>query len=153
MLLSVVPDEAELDAYRDLKSRGAVDGVIIHAVRIGDPRLAALREIGLPFVVHGRSTGETGEYAWVDVNNRRAFLRATEFLLDLGHRRIALVNGVDEMDFAMRRRTGYLDALAARGLTGTFGLYRRRTDAGAGQSAHRLSGRLDAVGHGSAPRD
>ncbi|NTT86473.1 LacI family DNA-binding transcriptional regulator [Tabrizicola fusiformis] len=118
MLLSVVPDEAELDAYRDLKSRGAVDGVIIHAVRIGDPRLAALREIGLPFVVHGRSTGETGEYAWVDVNNRRAFLRATEFLLDLGHRRIALVNGVDEMDFAMRRRTGYLDALAARGLTG-----------------------------------
>lgn len=118
MLLSVVPDEAELDAYRDLKSRGAVDGVIIHAVRIGDPRLAALREIGLPFVVHGRSTGETGDYAWVDVNNRRAFLRATEFLLDLGHRRIALVNGVDEMDFAMRRRTGYLDALAARGLPG-----------------------------------
>ena len=118
MLLSVVPDETELDAYRDLKSRGAVDGVIIHAVRIRDPRLAALREIGLPFVVHGRSTGEEGEYAWVDVNNRRAFLRATEFLLDLGHRRIALVNGVDEMDFAMRRRTGYLDALAGRGLAG-----------------------------------
>ena len=55
-------------------------------------------------------------YSWVDVNNRRAFQRATEFLLDLGHRRIALVNGLEFMDFAIRRRTGYLDALAARGI-------------------------------------
>ncbi len=50
-------------------------------------------------------------YSWVDVNNRRAFLRATEFLLDLGHARIALVNGKEDMDFAIRRRTGYVDAL------------------------------------------
>jgi LacI family transcriptional regulator len=50
------------------------------------------------------------------VNNRRAFQRATEFLLDLGHTRIALVNGLEFMDFAIRRRTGYLDALAARGI-------------------------------------
>jgi LacI family transcriptional regulator len=50
------------------------------------------------------------------VNNRRAFQRATEFLLDLGHRRIALINGLEFMDFAIRRRTGYLDALAARGM-------------------------------------
>jgi LacI family transcriptional regulator len=50
------------------------------------------------------------------VNNRRAFQRATEFLLDLGHTRIALVNGLEFMDFAIRRRTGYLDALTARGI-------------------------------------
>jgi LacI family transcriptional regulator len=49
------------------------------------------------------------------VNNRRAFQRATEFLLDLGHTRIGLVNGLEFMDFAIRRRTGYVDALAARG--------------------------------------
>ena len=46
------------------------------------------------------------------MNNRRAFQRAAEFLLDLGHTRIALVNGLEFMDFAIRRRTGYLDALA-----------------------------------------
>lgn len=116
MLLSVVSDEGELDAYRDLKSRGAVDGVIIHAVRTDDPRIAALQDIGLPFVVHGRATGAPQDYAWVDVNNRRAFLRATEFLLDLGHRRLALVNGDEHMDFAIRRRTGFLDGLAGRGI-------------------------------------
>jgi len=114
MVLSVVPDADEEATYRGLRSKGNVDGVILHAPRLSDPRIPLLREIGLPFVVHGRSTGTTGTYPWVDVNNRRAFQRATEFLLDLGHRRIALVNGLEFMDFAVRRRTGFLDALAAR---------------------------------------
>ena len=116
MVLSVVPDEDEEATYRSLKSKGNVDGVIIHAPRMNDPRIPLLREIGLPFVVHGRATGTAEPYAWLDVNNRRAFKRATEFLLDLGHTRIGLVNGLEFMDFAIRRRTGYLDALAARGI-------------------------------------
>jgi LacI family transcriptional regulator len=117
MILSVVPDEAEESAYRDLKSRGTVDGVILQGVRFNDARIKVLKDMGLPFVVHGRSTGAEVEYNWVDVNNRRAFLRAAEFLLDLGHRRIALVNGNETMDFALRRRAGYADALVARGLS------------------------------------
>jgi LacI family transcriptional regulator len=116
MILSVVPDEDEDQTYRSLKSKGNVDGVIVHAPKMNDPRIALLREIGLPFVVHGRATGTETPYCWLDVNNRRAFQRATEFLLDLGHVRIGLVNGLEHMDFAIRRRTGYLDALAARGI-------------------------------------
>jgi LacI family transcriptional regulator len=116
MLLSVVPDDDEDRTYRVLKSRGSVDGVIVHAPRLNDPRIALLTEIGMPFVVHGRATGTTIPYSWLDVNNRRAFLRATEFLLDLGHTRIALVNGLEFMDFAIRRRNGYLEGLATRGI-------------------------------------
>lgn len=116
MLLSVVPDDQEEAAYRGMRSKGNVDGVIVHAPKMNDPRIALLHDIGLPFVVHGRATGTTLPYSWLDVNNRRAFQRATEFLLDLGHTRIALVNGLEFMDFAIRRRTGYEDALTARGL-------------------------------------
>jgi LacI family transcriptional regulator len=116
MVLSVGPDDDEERQYRDLHARGTVDGFIVHAPRLNDPRIALLSQIGLPFVVHGRATGAAQPYSWVDVNNRRAFQRATEFLLDLGHRRVALVNGLEFMDFAIRRRTGYLDALAARGI-------------------------------------
>lgn len=116
ILLSIVSDEDEERSYRDLQSRGAVDGVILHAPRLDDPRIGLLRDIGLPFVVHGRASGTPHPYRWVDVNNRRAFLRATEFLLDLGHRRIGLVNGLEYMDFAVRRRAGYVDALTARGI-------------------------------------
>jgi LacI family transcriptional regulator len=117
MVLSVVPDESEEDAYRGLKSKGNVDGVIVHAPRLNDFRINLLREINMPFVVHGRATGTEGSYCWLDVNNRRAFQRATEFLLDLGHRRIGLVNGLEFMDFAIRRRTGYTDAMVARGIS------------------------------------
>ncbi len=116
MLLSVVPDDSEVETYRDLKSRGAIDGVIVHSPQLNDPRIPLLVEIGLPFVVHGRATGTETPYNWVDVNNRRAFQRAAEFLLDLGHRRIALVNGLEYMDFAIRRRKGYTEALTARSI-------------------------------------
>jgi len=116
MMLSLVADETEEDAYRALKAKGNVDGVIVHSPKLDDPRIALLHDIGLPFVVHGRASGTTIPYSWLDVNNRRAFQRATEFLLDLGHRRIALVNGLEYMDFAIRRRAGYTDALASRGI-------------------------------------
>ncbi len=116
MVLSVVPDEQEEVTYRGLKSKGNVDGVIVHAPRLDDPRIGLLHEIGLPFVVHGRATGSTLPYSWLDVNNRRAFQRATEFLLDLGHTRIGLINGLEFMDFAIRRRAGFADAMGQRGL-------------------------------------
>jgi LacI family transcriptional regulator len=116
MLLSVVPDAEEEQTYRKLKLKGNVDGVIVHGPREKDPRIPLLHEIGLPFVVHGRATGTDAPYSWLDVNNRRAFLHATEYLLDLGHTRIGLVNGLEFMDFAIRRRRGYLEALASRGI-------------------------------------
>ena len=117
MLLSVVAAEGDEAAYRELKSKGKVDGVIVQGMRLDDPRIGLLIQIGMPFVTHGRATGTRHDYCWLDVNNRRAFLRATEFLLDLGHRRIALVNGPEAFDFAIRRRAGFTDALTARGIS------------------------------------
>jgi LacI family transcriptional regulator len=122
MILTVVGDADETDVYRDFTSRRRVDGVIIHGPRSSDPRVQLLRDLGLPFVVHGRISDHDEDYSWLDVNNRRAFQRATEFLADLGHRRIALINGLETMDFAIRRRDGYLAALTARGIAEDPGL-------------------------------
>ena len=107
MILSIVDDASEEAIYRGLKSRRAVDGVVVHGPTLDDPRIPLLNSIDLPFVVHGRSSGATSPYAWLDVNNTRAFHRAASFLYDLGHRRIALINGLESMDFAHRRRAGY----------------------------------------------
>ncbi|SDX43931.1 LacI family DNA-binding transcriptional regulator [Roseicitreum antarcticum] len=117
MVLTVVNDEDEAQAYRDLQARGTVDGVIVHAPRMNDMRIPLLTELGMPFVVHGRASGCMIPYSWLDINNQRAFVRATDFLLDLGHRRIALINGLEFMDFAYRRRKGVTQAMEARGLT------------------------------------
>ena len=117
MVLSLVADRDEARAYQDIRSRGTVDGIIVHGPRINDPRIGLLDRIGLPFVVHGRSTDVNTPYSWIDVNNRGAFERGTQFLIDLGHRRIGLLNGLEEMDFAHRRRAGYESALQNNGIS------------------------------------
>jgi LacI family transcriptional regulator len=116
MMFTRVQDDTEERAYRELLAKRMVDGVIIQGPSVNDPRIRLLNELGLPFVVHGRSTGVDEPYSWVDVNNKSSFLRATEFLIDLGHTRIALINGLEHMDFAQRRREGYLAALSERGI-------------------------------------
>jgi LacI family transcriptional regulator len=116
MTLSLVRDEDELTAYRGVAEKGAVDGIIVHSPTRDDPRIAYLADLDIPFLVHGRASDVTVPYAWLDVNNARAIETATRHLLDLGHRRIGLINGQEKMDFALRRRTGYLTALAAAGI-------------------------------------
>jgi LacI family transcriptional regulator len=116
MLVSIVPEAEEEEAYCAMTRHQKVDGVIVHGPKLLDPRIDLLRDLGVPFIVHGRDSRPELGYCWIDMNNRRAFLRATEFLLDLGHRRIALLNGLETMQFAHRRRRGYEDALGERGL-------------------------------------
>ena len=116
MTLSVVRDEDEERAYRELASKGSVDGFILHGPKTDDPRIKMLQALGLPFVVHGRDQNAPTSYSWVDVNNKRAFKRATEFLLDIGHTRIGLINGNEASYFAARRREGYSEALQERGI-------------------------------------
>jgi LacI family transcriptional regulator len=114
LILSVVPDDDELDAYRHMAATRGVDGIVLHGPRLDDPRFEVLRETGLPFVVHGRGAAPRN-YSFVDVDNRRAFARAARHLLDMGHTRIALLNGPEDMDFAQRRRTGFATEMVAAG--------------------------------------
>lgn len=117
MVLSVVQDSQEERVYRDMFSKGNVDGIVVHAPEMQDPRIALLQGIGMPFAVHGRASDIATPYNWLDINNKSAFQRATDFLLDLGHTRIGLLNGLENMDFAHRRRSGYLEALHNRGIS------------------------------------
>lgn len=115
MRLTVVDAADEETAYRRIAAKGTVDGIIVHTPWPGDPRIPLLQQIGLPFVVHGRTLTELdAQIHWVDVNNLRAFERAANLLLDFGHREIGLINGQEFMGFAIRRRAGYEKALAAR---------------------------------------
>lgn len=116
IVLTLVPDNDLDRAYRSLARRGRIDGVIVQSPEPRDPRIGLLRRLGLPFVVHGRSSDEGGPYSWYDMDNTAAFAEGTRHLTALGHRRIALLNGPERLDFAMRRRRGYETALGEAGL-------------------------------------
>ena len=117
LALSIVKDDEELSAYSRIAERGAVDGVIVQSPTSDDKRITYLSQLEIPFVVHGRASDVNAPYAWVDVNNRRAIETATTHLTDLGHRRIAFLNGFAHMDFAIRRQAGYVEALEKAGIT------------------------------------
>ncbi len=98
--------------YKRYAESGKVDGLVLSNPKIDDIRVQILSEMQFPFVVHGRTSGPA-QYAFYDIDNHGAFLTATRHLLDLGHRRIALLNGTTDAMFARSRFEGYRDALAA----------------------------------------
>ena len=105
----------EIAAYRRLAASQKVDAIILHSPTLHDERAKLLMELNIPFVLHGRT--EIGApHAWLDIDNAGAIERATSHLLDLGHRRIALFNGLKDRTFAVHRESGYRKALAARGV-------------------------------------
>jgi LacI family transcriptional regulator len=114
-LTNVESYDDELRAYRRFAQSKRVDAVILHSPTPMDERAQLLSELGLPFVLHGRT--DIGQpIPWLDIDNRDAARASTLHLLGLGHRRIGLINGPAGMTFAEHREQGYRDALLKRGL-------------------------------------
>jgi len=116
LVTTVASNQEELSAYRRLAASQKVDAVILHSPTLHDERAELLLDLGIPFVLHGR-TNIGQPVAWLDIDNTGALERATSHLLDLGHRRIALLNGLKGQTFAEHRELGYLAALSARGVS------------------------------------
>jgi len=115
-LLHAGGEEDEMSVYRRYAEGGLVDGVVIQAPHVDDPRVALMHELKLPFIVHGRIGGMETGYPWLDIDNRSAFHRATKLLADMGHQRIGLLNGLESLTYAFHRREGYERALREKGI-------------------------------------
>ncbi|SDG41681.1 substrate-binding domain-containing protein [Pelagibacterium luteolum] len=115
LLLRHAAPGAQLNSYERLIASGSVDGVIVSAPEIDDPRIAMLTQQGFPFVVHGR-VGDDVDHGFYDIDNHGAFTRATELLVALGHRRIAFLNGSSGQAFAVQREAAFRTTLAANGI-------------------------------------
>lgn len=107
--------DEEMRLYRRLVESQRVDAIIVHSPRPNDERIALLHKLGMPFLVHGRSDIDV-PHAWLDIDNEGAVRRATSHLIDLGHSRIAMINGRPGATYALHRDKGYREALQSRGI-------------------------------------
>ena len=105
----------EIGHYRRMASGNRVDAIILSSPEVEDGRVALLAELGVPFILHGRTESRL-PHAWMDIDNEGAFHHATRHLLDLGHVRIGLINGDPRYTFARHREAGYRAALLSRGI-------------------------------------
>lgn len=106
--------EREMELLSRLASR-QTDGIIMGSYTPMTGEFEEfVRGLGIPIVVVDRDTPE-----WADavmVNHAQGTRAATEHLLDLGHRRIALITGEAGLYPARDRLRGFEEAFAARGL-------------------------------------
>jgi LacI family transcriptional regulator len=105
----------EASALQSLIEHG-VDAVVLVGAKHHPDVARMLKKTGMPFV-----------YLWVyepaspfpciGLDNKGAMFRLTNYLLDLGHRKFALIAGLTEHnDRAQQRRDGALEALRLRGV-------------------------------------
>lgn len=111
LVLAVDLGRDPLEAYRRMLDRDMVDGFIVNAPVMNDPRINFLREKGVPFVVHGRDRLDA-DYPFYTINNYAVAADSVQLLAALGHKRIAYLNGPELYSHAVRRRAGFLDAMA-----------------------------------------
>jgi LacI family transcriptional regulator len=115
MSVGIPTGDDEISELERFLSARLVDGIILTRTRTHDPRVALLQARGMPFVTYGR-TMDNAPHAWVDTDNVGAFEQATSQLIALGHRRIALINGMPNMAFAVLRQQGFEQALHKAGI-------------------------------------
>jgi LacI family transcriptional regulator len=115
ILVSPISEDDEIPVHRRLAASKRVDAVVLSSPTPDDPRPQLLSDLGMPFILHGRVELDL-PHAWLDIDNEGAFRRATDHLLDIGHRRIAMINGPADQTFAIHRERGFRAALLARGI-------------------------------------
>jgi LacI family transcriptional regulator len=103
--------------YLSLLRTHRVEGLIWSPTgRSEDYPAAEFERFAIPIVFVDRVVSSFQSYDSVLLNNRAAGLQATNYLLDLGHRRIAMITGADHVAPARERREGYLESFRRRGL-------------------------------------
>nr|WP_241264140.1 LacI family DNA-binding transcriptional regulator [Bowmanella dokdonensis] len=103
--------------YADMVNSGQADGILLFTPRLPfdvDPDQPLLKQ--LPPLVSGNETIPVEGLCRVSVNNTAGARAATEYLLSLGHRRIAAVLGASDAPSNQERLDGYHQAMDEAGL-------------------------------------
>jgi LacI family transcriptional regulator len=117
----LVAASSDEDPARELKAlatlaRARVDGLILTPCAGVPKEVDRLPSRGVPVVLMDRE-GEATSLSRVVMDNYGSAFQATRLLIESGHRRIALVNGLQKVSTARERLRGYRDALERAGLS------------------------------------
>ena len=100
--------ESELEVYHRWWAERRVDGVLMVDLRLDDPRVAALEELGLPAVVVGGPV-EGGALPAVWHDEASVVVEVVQYLAALGHTRIARVAGLTGFVHTAARSEAFLE--------------------------------------------
>ena len=109
-------DEEIFDGVVEMVQGGMVDGIILAYSEMNDRLITYLQSQEMPFVLIG-NPGEVDEgIIYVDNDNFSAAKQVTEYLLNLGHEKIAFIGGHLKVTMTHDRLLGYEAALKDHGI-------------------------------------
>jgi LacI family transcriptional regulator len=110
-------DPEDEPKFLNLLTQRHVDGVLFIRAKCDNEYsdLYRLQEFGVPIVTIGHHLPESG-LAMIDVDNVSGGRKATEYLIGLGHTRIAMITGPSDWKSVYDRTEGYLQALQDAGI-------------------------------------
>jgi len=103
------------DEYLRLLFARQIDGLIIAPTGVPSDRLIRMAEAEIPIVLLDRNMPGL-DAPLVSVDNEGGAYMATRYLIELGHRRIAVLMGLETISTQVARLNGYKRALAEAGL-------------------------------------
>jgi len=114
MICNTDSDPEKENVYLKLLKNRLVDGVVFMAPVISDEELT---EIGKNYcVVQCCEYKECADVSSVSIDNEDAAYRATQHLIEQGHRRIGMINGNSGVISEIQREKGYKKALLEAGI-------------------------------------
>lgn len=123
----------------DYFSTHRIDALVMSGVEHLFDRIEQLVESGVPLVLYDNDlVGLRADRVFV--NNREASMNAVRHLLDIGHRKVAVIAGEMSNSAALERYLGYCDALTERGISvdPQYVVSGQWTVSGGTEAAHRL---------------
>lgn len=104
-------NEEILDAIQTTVSESYVDGFIVLYSKEDDKIVDYLYSEGFTYVLIGKAKQFTNETIYIDNDNIMAGKQAAEYLISLGHQKIAYLGSESIMIFSSDRKAGYHMAL------------------------------------------
>lgn len=115
ILCNTDDDPAHFAQHLRVLSEGHVDGLLVATARRGDPTLALLPTLGLPYVLVNRR-GDRDDEAFVVADDATGGRLVAEHLVALGHRRIAHIAGPPDASSTATRLAAFRARLAELGV-------------------------------------
>lgn len=115
--ISLTTGETEAECFDDVVKmvRGKrVDGMIVLYSKEKDPVVPYLIDSGIPFVMVGKPIEQSNKITYIDNDNVAAAEEATDYLFDLGHKKIAFIGEGTEFEVGQARLNGYLQSFKNR---------------------------------------
>lgn len=151
LVMMVAGDDGDRERVVRYLRGGHADGVLLLSAHSGDPLLAELENLAIPAVACGAVLGREGVIPYAAADDREGARQMTQYLVDLGRKKIATITGPLDTPGGLNRLEGYCDVLGRKAVKKLIahGDYTRHSGEAAMRELLDQSPGLDAVFVGS----